>query len=297
MTDSKLTTIIRQVDNFPALPATVNNVLAVTGNPESTARDLMKAILPDQSMCATIIKIANSAFFGIPHQVSTMERAVVVLGFNEIRNIVLGKAVFTSFQKMPRQKMEEASLFWEHCFTCGIGAKVIAEDLGYSPSEMFIAGLIHDIGKLAMLMSFPQEYILLFELTKPNQYRSILHENEKFTTSHDEIGMRILKRWLFPETLVASCGYHHHPEQAPPELRPLAVIVQMADMLSLLYCSPDGLKPADIETLFIDFLPEFQRTWDDANMPWDPTQIGKWFGMLQEQRKRDQAILDVMMSS
>lgn len=296
MTASKLSAIIRQVDSFPALPATVNNVMAVTGDPESTAKDLMRAILPDQSMCAAIIKIANSAFFGIPRQVATMERAIVVLGFNEVRNIVLGKAVFSSFQKMSRQKMEETSLFWEHCFTCGITAKIIAKSLGYSPSEMFIAGLIHDIGKLAMLMSFPEEYILLFELAKPTQYRSVLHEHEKFSASHDEIGMRILKRWLFPDTLIAACGYHHHPEQAPKDVRPLAIIVQMADMLSLMYCSPDRLEPSDVETIFVDFLPEFQEIWEAAAMPWDPAQIGEWYGLLREQRKRDQAVLDIIMS-
>ena len=134
MTDSKLNAIIRQVDSFPALPATVNKVMEVTGNPESTAHDLMRAILPDQSMCATILKIANSAFFGMPREVATMEKAVVVLGFNEIRNIVLGKAVFTSFQKMPKQNREETNLFWEHSFTCGIAAKIIAEQIGHAPA-------------------------------------------------------------------------------------------------------------------------------------------------------------------
>lgn len=296
MTDSKLNAIIRQVDSFPALPATVNKVMAVTGNPESTAQDLMRAILPDQSMCATILKIANSAFFGMPRQVSTMEKAIVVLGFNEVRNIVLGKAVFTSFQKMPRQSKEETTLFWEHSFTCGIAAKIIAEHLGYSPSEMFIAGLIHDIGKLAMLMTFPQEYSLLFELSKPHQFRSVIHEHDHYSTSHDEIGQRILKRWLFPDPLVTACGYHHHPEQVPIPERPLPIIVQMADLLSLMHCSPDRLEPADITTIFEDFLPECQEIWETGQLTWDPVQIGEWYKLLREQRKRDQAVLDIMMS-
>lgn len=296
MTDPKLKAIIRQIDSFPALPATVNKVMAVTGNPESTAQELMRAILPDQSMCATILKIANSAFFGMPREVSTMEKAVMVLGFNEIRNIVLGKAVFTSFQKLPKQSREETTLFWEHSFTCGIAAKVIAEQLGQSPSEMFIAGLIHDIGKLAMLMTFPQEYSLLFELTKPHQFRSVIHEHKQFSASHDEIGLRILKRWLFPENLVSACGYHHHPEQAPTHVRQLAIIVQMADMLSLMHCSPDRLESSDITTIFEDFLPECQEIWEAGHLAWNPVKIGEWYAMLQEQRKRDQAVLDIMMS-
>jgi len=296
MTDSKLAAIIRQVDSIPALPATVCNVMAVTGNPESTAHDLMKVILPDQSMCATILKIANSAFFGIPRQVATLEKAVVVLGFNEVRNIVLGKAVFTSFQRMPRENQEETNLFWEHSFTCAIAAKIIAEELGYSPSEMFIGGLLHDIGKLAMLMTFPRDYTLMFELTKPHQFPSVLPEYEEFSTSHDEIGQRLLRRWLFPESLIAACGYHHHPEAAPPAVRQLPIIIQMADMLSLMYCSPDGLEPVDIETIFEDFLPESQELWEANNLLWDPVRLGEWYRLLQEQRKRDQAVLDIIMS-
>lgn len=296
MTEAKLTAIIRQVDSFPALPATVNKVMAVTGDPESTANDMMRAILPDQSMCATILKIANSAFFGLPRQVSTIERAVMVLGFEEIRNIVLGKAVFTSFQKMPKQSKEETDLFWDHSFTCGIAAKIIAADLGHSSSEMFIAGLIHDIGKLAMLMTFPQDYSLLFELSKPHQFRNVLHEYEEYSTSHDEIGRRILTRWLFPEKLINACGHHHHPEQLPINERQQPIIIQMADLLSLMYCSPDNYSADDISTIFEDFLPESQSVWEEAELPWSPEQIGQWFEILLDQRKRDEAILDIIKS-
>ncbi len=295
MTESKLNAIIRQVDNFPALPATVNKVMTITGDPESTANDLMRAILPDQSMCATILKIANSAFFGMPRQVATIEKAVVILGFNEIRNIVLSKAVFTSFKKLQKQNKESTDLFWEHSFTCGLAAKIIAEDLHYPASELFIAGLIHDIGKLAMLMTFPQDYMLLFELSEPHRFRTIIHEHEEYSTSHDEIGMRILKRWLFPEQLLISTGYHHRPEHAPAE-KVFPVIVQLADMLSLMHCSPDRLEPDDITTIFEDFIPESGDLWRANGLPWQPEQLGKWFKKLQEQRKRDQSILDIMMS-
>lgn len=295
MTESKLATIVQQIDNFPALPATVNKVMELTGNNESTANDLMHAILPDQSMCTTILKIANSAFFGIPRQVSTIEKAVVVLGYSEIRNIVLGKAVFTSFQKLQRQNKKKTDLFWEHSFTCGIASKIIAEHLGYSPSEMFIAGLIHDIGKLAMLMTFPQDYMLLFEISEPHQFRTVIHEHEEYSISHDEIGMKILKRWLFPNQLIMATGYHHHPEQAPSDIV-YPIIVQLADILSLMHCSPDKLSPSDVVSIFEDFLPECKELWLANNLQWKNDILGRWFAQLQEQRKHDQAVLDIMMS-
>lgn len=295
MTNAQTQEIYRQVDNFPALPSTVNRVMEVTGNPESSATDLMHAVLPDPSMCATIMKIANSAFFGIPRNVATIEQAVVVLGFDEIRNIILGKAVFNSFKNFNLHR-ESIDLFWEHSFTCGLAAKLIGEHLLISPSELFIAGLIHDIGKLAMLITFPGEYALLHELIEPYQFRSISREQQEFSVSHDTVGMRILNRWMFPEKLVTATGYHHHPEQADAH-RKYPVIVQLADMLALLYCSPDGLTGDDVATIFQDFLPENRQLWQDNGLPWDTREIGNWFDRLGEVRKRDQPILDIMMTA
>ena len=296
MTHAHFTALLKQIDSFPALPMTVHKVMAVTGNPESSAQDLMKAILPDQSMCAAILKIANSAFFGLPGEVSTIEKAVVVLGFDEIRNIVIGKAVFSSFQTLTRNNKDNIKRFWEHSFSCGLAAKILAEHLGYSQSEFFIAGLIHDIGKLAMLMTFPHDYSPLLELSEPNQSRSVIKENELFSIGHDEIGKRLLRRWLFPEALIIAIGYHHSPQLAPShKLFPL--IVQMADILSLIYCSPENLQADDVITIFKDFLPENLQIWQDNNLPWEPEKTGLWYSELIESRQRDGAVLDILSAA
>lgn len=296
MTLSHSTALLKQIDSFPALPLTVTKVMAVTSNPESSAQDLMKAILPDQSMCAAILKIANSAFFGLPGEVSTIDKAVVVLGFDEIRNVVIGKAVFTSFQSLNRNNRQNIQTFWEHSFTCGLAAKIIAEHLGLSPSEFFIAGLIHDIGKLAMLLTFPRDYSPLLELSEPNQYRSIIKENEIFSISHDEIGKRLLRRWHFPEPLIMAIGYHHSPETAP-SYKVYPLIIQMADILSLLFCSPEKMTPEDVITIFKDFLPENLQMWKDHKPSWNVEKTGYWFTELAESRQRDGAILDIFTSS
>lgn len=295
MTNKQTQEIYKQVDNFPALPTTVNKVMAVTGDPESSANDLMHAVLPDPSMCATIMKIANSAFFGIPRNVSSIEQAVVVLGFEEIRNIVLGKAVFNSFQNFNLNR-ESIDLFWEHSFTCGLAAKLIGEHLKLSPSELFIGGLIHDIGKLAMLITFPGDYALFDELTEPYQFRSVVREKEEYSISHDTIGLRILNKWMFPEKLLMAAGYHHQPEKAE-NYRAYPIIIQLADMLSLMHCSPDGLDGNDVTTIFDDFMPESKELWINNNLPWDSRAVGEWFEQLNENRKRDQPVLDIMMSA
>ena len=296
MTHAHFTALLKQIDSFPALPMTVNKVMAVTGNPESSAQDLMKAILPDQSMCAAILKIANSAFFGLPGEVSTIEKAVIVLGFAEIRNIVIGKAVFSSFQSLTKTNKTNIRLFWEHSFTCGLAAKILAEHLGYSPSEFFIAGLIHDIGKLAMLMTFPHDYSPLLELSEPNQSRSVIKENEMFSIGHDDIGKRLLRRWLFPESLIMAVGYHHSPLLAPTS-RISPLIVQMADILSLIYCNPEKLNADDVIAIFKDFLPDNLQIWRDNNLPWEVEKTGIWYTELTQSRQKDGAVLDILSAS
>ncbi len=296
MTHAHFTALLKQIDSFPALPMTVNKVMTVTGNPESSAQDLMKAILPDQSMCAAILKIANSAFFGLPGEVSTIEKAVIVLGFAEIRNIVIGKAVFSSFQSLTKNNKTNIRLFWEHSFTCGLAAKILAEHLGYSPSEFFIAGLIHDIGKLAMLMTFPHDYSPLLELSEPNQSRSVIKENEMFSIGHDDIGKRLLRRWLFPESLIMAVGYHHSPLLAPTS-RISPLIVQMADILSLIYCNPEKLNADDVIAIFKDFLPDNLQIWRDNNLPWEVEKTGIWYTELTQSRQKDGAVLDILSAS
>jgi HD-like signal output (HDOD) protein len=296
MTDLYLNAINARIESFPALPATVTKVLAVTANPESSANDLMQAILPDQTMCATILKVANSAFFGIPREVSTIERAVVVLGYEEIRNIIIGKAVFASFPKMDKENRHTVGLFWEHTFTCGLAAKIIGEHVHLSPSELFIAGLIHDIGRLAMFITFPDLYPVLRELSNPSHFTNIVEEQTNFAVSHDRVGQQLAKKWLLPDNLVAAIGYHHKPQEAPA-FRQYPLIVQVADILSLMYCSTDILSPADVIKIFVDFLPETGKLWQDNGLDWSADYLGLWFDALKESRQNNQSILNIFTSS
>ncbi len=295
MINPNLTVINNQINSIPALPATVTKVMAVTANPESSANDLMQVILPDQTMCGTILKVANSAFFGIPRGVSTIERAVVVLGYAEIRNIVIGKAIFSSFPKLSRENKNTVSLFWEHAFTCGLAAKIIGDHLHLPPSELFIAGLIHDIGKLVMLMAFPNDYPVLQELSNPCNLDNADEEHSKFAISHDKAGLQLARRWLLPEQLCMAIGFHHSPQKAP-SLNQYPLIVQVADILSLMYCHSESMKRKDVEKIFVDFFPETATMWQANNLAFKTENVGLWYELLQQQRENDQEILSAFSS-
>lgn len=281
--------IIDRVDSFPALPATVSRVMQITANPESSAQELMQAILPDQSMCVTILKIANSAFFGLPRQVSSIDKAVMVLGFDEIRNIVIGKAVFNSFQDISRGNRGVIESFWRHAFTCGLAAKIIAGELQLSQSEAFTAGLIHDIGKLAMLISLNGDYHQLLELSGTLALRSYIREQEQFGISHDEIGFRLLNRWLFPQALLDAIRYHHHPQESSRD-QLLPAIIQVADILAHNHCGEDNIAAADLKDFFDDFAPEISAIWQRQRLDWSSATLVNWQQELALSSERDDAI-------
>lgn len=293
MTTEPSRTILNQVDAFPALPATVSNVITITGNPESSAQDLMAAVLPDQAMCLTILKIANSAFFGLPRKVSTIDKAVMVLGFNEIRNIVLGKAVFNSFREAYRNNRELINIFWEHSFLTGLAAKIIAEDIKISPSEAFIAGLIHDIGKLAILVSLNDDYSTVFESSSSDPVNAYLEEQELFSIGHDEIGYRLLKRWLFPKSLLYTTAYHHKPlDSEGQSLFP--AVIHIADTLSHLHCGTDEVEASDLASFIDKQIPDVKKVWKDYDLEWNDSLFARWQQELLVSSDRDRAILTII---
>lgn len=295
MSKNNLDAIYRTIDSLPSLPAIVTDVLKVTAEPESSANDLMKAILPDQSMCATILKIANSAFFGLPREVSTIEKAVMVLGFDEIKNIVLGKAVFNSFKAVNGDNKIIVDAFWNHSFTCGLAAKAIAERINLSASELFIAGLIHDIGKLAMLLTFPNIYSHLLKLSEDYWLENYDKEYELLFINHDEVGYRTLNRWLFPHRLVNAVGFHHRPKEAN-NFNILASTIQIADIIAHISCNPDNCSSSDYLGLISSMHADIFDLWHSQNLPCSNSEIQIWLNMLKESQEKDTPILTIFSS-
>jgi len=229
-------TFITKIESMPALPTVAFRVMNVTADPKSTANDLMKIINPDVSLTTKILKIANSPFYGLAREISSLQHAVTVLGFKEIRNLVISTVAFESFKSLKQSENFNINKFWKHSFCCGIAAKIIATELKCSGNELFVAGLIHDIGKLAMYVAFPAEFKKYTELITPLKIKYTVFDVEKdiFGMTHDEAGMKLLEKWLFPKNLISAVGFHHHPEKADNNsISPL--IIHIADILTHIY--------------------------------------------------------------
>ncbi len=292
MTTTTQNNIGDKIKFLPALPTTISQVLAVTSDPESDADDLIAAVLPDQSMCAAILNIANSAFFGMSRQVSSLERAVIVLGHREIRNIVIGRAVFNAFPKLNESRQQEVSLFWKHSFHCALLTMIIGKTACSDSGEMFIAGLIHDIGKLPLLIAYPQDYILIRGIDDAYYGEK---EKELYEITHTEVGLHLTRKWLFPEPLIISAGFHHQPEKAPSnQLYP--TLIQLADAIVLL--SLQGNIPTqEIYPHLFALIPETLDLLTNYQIIVTPEKIEKWLEEMKKGAEKNKQILDLLAAA
>jgi putative nucleotidyltransferase with HDIG domain len=268
------------IDSLPPLPVTVANVIKVTTNPDSSADDLVRAILPDQIMCAAILRMANSVLYGHSKEISSLRTAVVLLGFKEVQSIVMGKAAITTFRQTFKDNKAEMAKFWEHSFACGLAAKIIAENLKLATGQFFMGGLLHDIGKLVMFLALPEKYLPAERMSTFSTGERLVEEKQKFSTSHNIIGGRILKKWLFPESLVLAVEYHHCPLEAP-SMHGYPLIVQLADLLAFLCSNPEAVEGRSLVTTITEYLPDIKAQWESENMLWNQIAIESWLAWLK----------------
>jgi putative nucleotidyltransferase with HDIG domain len=279
MTTTRHELIKQHIDSLPVLPVTVTRLMEVTSDPESSAQDVMESILPDQSLCLTILKIANSVLFGRPKKVDSIKMAVAVLGFNEVQRIALTKALINSFSKLANQHKLLIDRHWTHSFICGIAAKIIAQDLHLATDIAFMGGLIHDIGKLIMLETFSDDYAVEYWMTKLSDEEMLHEELQMFSFTHDLIGGQLLRKWCFPENLISVVENHHRPSEAI-EAKGLAHIIQLADILSFYCCNHESLGGDDLLTAVHTFLPDIQSHWNGCDLLVGDDAIAGWFDWL-----------------
>jgi len=296
MNSNAVSILTARIDSFPTLPTVVTQVMEITADPESSAEDLMKVIIPDQSLTATILKIANSAFFGFMRKVSSLQQALMVLGFSEIRNIVLAKTMFNSFKDTKNRSGFNIRKHWEHSFECGLGAKIIAADLKHTGNEFFVAGLIHDIGKLIIYMALPMDFSKIIERTGASGFSTFQAEESVLGTTHEELGMRLLKRWLFPENLITAVGFHHHPHGAGSKelsLFPLAVYV--ADLLTYMIDLPDEME-ADLSPEDKSLYSQILSVSRSFGIEWNESDLERLKEDLTEQKEKEAGTLSLFLS-
>lgn len=234
MENIQISAITARIDSFPTLPTVVTKVMEISADPRSSASDLMKVVSQDQSLTTTILRTANSAFFGMVKKVSSLQHAITVLGFKAVRNVVLARSVFKSFKAVGSKDQFDIRRFWEHAFVCGLSAKIIAAEFQHDKNELFVAGLIHDIGKLIIYMALPLKFAEIISMTGSSSTRTFTAEKDIIGITHDQVAMELLKKWLFPDEIVAAVGFHHNPREAGKQSQ-IASAIYAANLLTHIY--------------------------------------------------------------
>jgi putative nucleotidyltransferase with HDIG domain len=215
---------IQELKNLPSLPLVVQKALQMVESSSASGRELSAEIEQDAALTARVLKLVNSAFYGSAGTVSTVSHALVLLGFQVVKGVVLSASVF---DMMDRGMMG----LWEHSLGCGIAARAIARHTGIcEPEEASVCGLLHDVGKLALMAEAPKSYTKLIDAARLTNHFLLDLENETMGTDHAEAGGWLAERWNLPKALIVPIRYHHKPEFAEDDLDRSA-IVHVADVL------------------------------------------------------------------
>lgn len=201
--------LIHMVGEFPTLPTVYTNLVEVTSREESTAEDVARVVMQDQSTTIKLLKLANSSVYGLSTKVDSITKAVVYIGFKEVKNIVMTVSVMDVLKGPKSDFGERLMSLWKHSIATGVIAKLYAERLGLKDSEnYFIAGTLHDIGKLFFYKIFKQIYLAALQSNIEARLSVSEMEKRKFSADHAEVGYLLGQRWKLPDNILSSIRYH-----------------------------------------------------------------------------------------
>ncbi len=217
--------------SLPTLPTVVAKMLELVDNPKTSASSLANLISRDQVLTAKILKLANSSFYAFPRQIATVKLALVVLGFESVKEMALSFSVLSSF-KGENNKHFDLSLFWQHSVSVGASTRMLARETCYRlAGEAFVAGLLHDIGKIVLNQYLPKEFAEIQARVFEGGESCVQAEKAVIGATHAEVGAWLAERWNLPVALVEGIRWHQDPTQCPrnPEL---PLLVYLGDYLS-----------------------------------------------------------------
>jgi len=240
---------VKNLAKISTLPNIALKVMDLVENPRTSVSVLANIISADHILTARVLKLANSAYYGFPRQISTLNLAVVVLGFNALRDLVFGISVIDQFSANNFEEDLDVTQFWRHALFVGSGAKFLSKFLDYPIcGEVFVAGLLHDIGYPVLLQYFPDyfENVRKFSLNKNISFYEA--ERKVLGFDHAELGAWLAKGWNLPDKIVQAIRFHHSPEKIN-DYPDLVRIIHIADMLSYTIGEGTGLEQGKQEKI------------------------------------------------
>lgn len=215
---------IEKIDTLPTIPGVLRKLLAVIENPKVSLNEVGGFISNDPVLTSRVLKLVNSPIYGFPGRISSVSQALILLGLNVVKGMLLGVSVFEAMQKTMLG-------LWEHSLGCAITARIIAQKKGLKePEEVSVAALLHDIGKVVLGLKFPDEYKKIMAEAENKGIFILEAERDHFAISHAEAGAWIAQKWNFPRNLVEVIEYHHKPHLSN-SVSVQTAIVHMSDII------------------------------------------------------------------
>ncbi len=262
------------IARMPSLSTTVVKVLETCNDPRASANDLKRVISLDPVLTGRVLKLINSAYFALGKPITSLTRAIIMLGVNTVKNLALSFAILTNMKGSGSFHAFTANQFWLHCLGVGVVAKTLAAANGHTPAEQeeyFVAGLLHDLGKLPLNKQFPEEYFQVSKMTDKEKKPFFLGEDMILGIDHCRVGEMIAQKWRLGDGLIETLAHHHHPDGCNDGSRKLVTYVSLANQITLkmeigeagdCHDNNDGLQAQLQDTVgdTYDNLAEFQDT-------------------------------------
>ncbi|MBW1730486.1 MAG: HDOD domain-containing protein [Deltaproteobacteria bacterium] len=255
-------TIYSKIDELPTLPIVVPRILSLMEKANADAGKITEAISHDPALTSKILKVANSAYYGFPQKITSLDRAVALLGFNMVKSLAISVGVIRSLPSKGLSKVFDIEGLWVHSLAVATAMKALARGAKEEDERetLFIVGLLHDLGKIILAEFFPDDFAEVLERSKSDP-PVLLYESERrvIGMDHGEVGSMLLSRWKFPELIITPISKHHRHEENGSDYVVEKAALRVADSLVQEIGIGDGGNPfppemakEDMEALAID---------------------------------------------
>jgi putative nucleotidyltransferase with HDIG domain len=224
---------LQAIENLPTLPIVAQQVMKLVASPNANMAQIAAVVSRDQAIAARVVRLVNSAFYGMRSRVGSIQHAIVVLGLNVVKNLVVGVSVVKMFEDSAQASIFDRQQFWVHTFACARAARLLAERTGRSePEDYFVAGLLHDIGILVLDQFFHPRFVDILGLSIRERIEYNDAERRVLGLNHGEVGAVLAQKWRVPDFVAHTIRFHHEPGCMPTDAsaaRDIVALVHFAD--------------------------------------------------------------------
>ena len=255
--EKRMKGVRNHISRMPSFSTTITKVLEICNNPATSPNDLNKVISLDPVLTGRVLNLINSAYFALPNQITSLTRAIIMIGVNTVKNLALSTAIVDTISG-EKASFQAFSMddFWTHSICVGVTAKLLAGKAGVPGAqreEYFVAGLLHDLGKIPLNNCFDNEYALALERSKNEEVSLLKSEAATFEMDHGMVGALIADKWRLNASMKSAMCHHHEPEKAGDENRSLVGIVAIANTCANIFrigfsgdASPEDQRMSDL---------------------------------------------------